>query len=358
MENPRGYYPPGPEGAFKFPVSSSEAPSFTKSSGISSTDERLSESGNLVINSGKHKGVVLNIANRRIKVNNASSAPSKFCKTPHPFFNLVSSALPEHTPEEYVSRAKESFSCSVSRNTMSNYATAVRHKLEAEAKLGRSFSLPMSNEERAFYTTFLIGKNVKKATIAGYLTAIRFYELSQGAQVPALNTELTKHLLKGHENLQRDPKKAVLDRQRRPITGSMLRLLGHSIASSITSEYEQSLLWTVCLTAWWGSFRMSELLCEFRHEFNSLSSLMPSDIQFHEDSIGIWLRDEKVPSQFGNVIEIWKLDGVHDLDPVEALESFVRRRNSLFGRSDDYPLFIHEDGSNLSKAEFNSSLKV
>ena len=71
-------------------------------------------------------------------------------------------------------------------------ALGVRHLKAAETALGRTFSLPMNSEERAFFTCFLIKKGLKKATIANYLTAIRHYELASGAQHPAENSELTR----------------------------------------------------------------------------------------------------------------------------------------------------------------------
>ena len=84
---------------------------------------------------------------------------------------------------------------------------------------------------------------------------------------------------------------------------------------------------------------------------------MPSDLKFHKDSVGIWLRSEKVPSEFGNVVEVWRFEESHDLDPVVALTEYIRRHTLLFGNSDNKPVFVHEDGSNLSKSEFNVILK-
>ena len=165
-------------------------------------------------------------------------------------------ALPVGTPESVVNRAKAVFSCSLSKNTQNNYATAIRHLYSAEAKLGRKFSIPMTEAERTYFTLFLIERGVKRATISGYLSALKHYELSKGVPKPSENSSLVKHLLTGHENLQRDPGRAILQKQRRPITGQILKLLGHSIATSGRSDYEQSLLWLVCLVAFWGSFRI------------------------------------------------------------------------------------------------------
>ena len=113
----------------------------------------------------------------------------------------------------------------------------------------------MTSEERAFFTTYMIGKGVTKATIAGYLSALRHFELSRGVSAPTQNSELTKNLLTGLGNIQRDPKTDAFKKQCRPITGRLLQLIGHAVATSGKSDFEQSLLWTVVLCAFWGSFR-------------------------------------------------------------------------------------------------------
>ena len=69
-----------------------------------------------------------------------------------------------------------------------------------------------------------------------------------------------------------------------------------------------------------GGFRVSELLCEFRREFNPRYALMPSDILVEENSLSFWLRSEKVPSRYGNVVEVWRLPEREDLDPVIAMK--------------------------------------
>ena len=136
----------------------------------------------------------------------------------------------------------------------------------------------------------------------------------------------------------------------------MSKLLGHSIASSNRPEYEQSMLWSVALVAFWGSLRLSELLCEERFCFNEKYSLMTSDLFINKESIGIWLCSEKIASEYGNVVEIWSFDSRPDLDPVCALSSFLERRSNI-PSEETLPVFIWQDGSNLSKSQFNKILK-
>ena len=82
--------------------------------------------------------------------------------------------------------------------------------------------------------------------------------MSKGVLDPVANSQLGKQLIQGLANAQRNPQAAANEKTRRPITPPMVKLLGHTIASSRTlSPYEKSLSlrWTVVLVAFWGSFR-------------------------------------------------------------------------------------------------------
>ena len=75
----------------------------------------------------------------------------------------------------------------------------------------------------------------------------------------------------------------------------MLMLLQNSIATQPTwSPYEKSMRWTVMLLAYWGRFRMSELLTQERHKFDPASALLPSDLQVKDDCLTVWIRSPKV----------------------------------------------------------------
>ena len=57
------------------------------------------------------------------------------------------------------------------------------------------------------------------------------------------------------------------------------------------------------------------------------------------------------------MVEIWSLPSHSELDPVVALKCFMDRRSSVCGDSNTVPVFIHEDGSNLTRIQFNEDLK-
>ena len=120
---------------------------------------------------------------------------------------------------------------------------------------------------------------------------------------------------------------------------------------------EKSLRWVVSFLAFWGSFRIGELLTELRYEFNPKCALLPSDLQFDSECVAVWLRNPKVKSRLGDIVEVWQVAQCKELDPVLALRAFLQRREEKFGSSDSLPVFIHEDGSNFTKGEMNQDLK-
>ena len=55
------------------------------------------------------------------------------------------------------------------------------------------------------------------------------------------------------------------------------------------------------LLAYWGSFRLGELISKEKHSFNLETALLPTDLQFKEDCVTIWIRS---PKMGGDVVEV------------------------------------------------------
>ena len=241
------------------------------------------------------------------------------------------------------------FSGSITRKTQGSYATAVTHYLSAEKSLGRPFSVPPSPEEVVFLVAHLLGKELKPVTVRSYLAGIRFYLLSKGVFTPARLPILAEQLLQGKSNLTRNALMAANRKQRRAVTIDILVLLSHSIAQQSWTDYEKSLIWTVSCCAFWGSFRLKEILSEFSGKFNPQSSFLASYLSFNVDgSINFWLCNPKVwSSDTGDVIEVWPVPQSPQLDPILALKAFLSHKKAVFGKAGNLPLFIHSDGEAL-----------
>ena len=216
------------------------------------TGSDYQQNGNVItISQGKRKGFQLDLGLRRAKaarkdkVSPIDSAPPKYSSVPHPLLKLSRTALPAEVSEDHYERAVANFSCSVTKKVQTNYATAVRHYLAAEVELGRKFGSPPTQTEMVFLTTFLLGKGLKMDTVRSYLSAIRFYLLSQGVASPPRLPLLAEQLINGKAKANRNPNLVAIKKQRRAITIEMLSLLGHAISQRDDwSEHEKSLLWS------------------------------------------------------------------------------------------------------------------
>ena len=269
-------------------------------------------------------------------------------------------ALPPEANNTFVRKAITNFSTSVTANTQTSYASAARAYIQAENSLGRPFSLPPTDQELIFLVSFLINKDLEPNTIKNYLSGIRFYLFSMGLPNPPPLPQLANQLLAGYEKSKINPLLTACKKERRAITVEMLKLLEHSIACHTSwSDFEKSLRWTVVLVAWWGSFRIGELLSQNSTSFHSSNTLLASDITCQDDSIAIWLRNPKINREaLGDVVEIWGIDKRADIDPVRKLKAYILRRGQVFGSAESYPLFMHENGSIYTKQELNKDLAI
>jgi len=375
IKNPIPTYPPGPT-RHSFVVTFSPDPVFLpQNSGrrLVNTTGQAGESTNVdsfnhptnTVETNKisvvRKGKIVNIikpSKRQVAKTVKPTAPPKYCSTPKPQFRLSSSALPSGSSPELVEAATRAFASSVSVRTQCNYNTALNHLEKAEALLGRTFCNPPLESEIAYFVSYLIQKGLSKPTITNYMSGLRYIMMSRGAHSPTPATPLTSQLLSGMINIQKDAVKEATKIRRRPITLNMIILLKHAIATHPTwSPYEKSLRWSVTLLGYWGSFRMGELVSKEKYQFNESTSLLPTDIQFKEGCVAVWVRSPKIYSEGGDVVEVWSVTENTDLDPVAALTCFMKLRHSTHGEAKQIPLFLHEDGSLYHNTELNKDLK-
>lgn len=271
---------------------------------------------------------------------------------------LSPSALPMDTPPHLRSLAGNLFNASIASSTAKNYATVYAHILKLEQELGRQLSWPLNGKEYNLILVYLINKGIQPATVRNYLSGTRRLSLAHGVMSPPQQTDLAKAIIKGHENLSRNPIKAVATSTHRPISVALLRVLGHTAFSRLKNDdFDQLCFWVTCLTAFWGSFRIGELLCEKPEEYSSVSDLLASDVlNMSDTSFALWIRDPKVPKKYGDVVELWATPQFSDIDPLSAFKSYWRQRRSK-GFSMAQPLFMRANGKALTHSLFSDILK-
>ena len=139
------------------------------------------------------------------------------------------------------------------------------------------------------------------------MAGIRYYLLSLGIARPYSLPPLAEQLLIGLHKGAKDPIDLASKKTRRAISVHMIKLLENAIARrNDWSPYEKSLRWAVILIAWWGAFRMGELLPKAKQKFNTASTLLGSDVTWNKDSVALWIRSPKVEHEaMGDIVEAY-----------------------------------------------------
>ena len=93
-------------------------------------------------------------------------------------------------------------------------------------------------------------------------------------------------------------------------------------------------------------------------KFDPNNTLLPTDLKFKEDAVAVWVRNPKVWREGGDIIEVWSVEEDPQLDPVKALRKFLTFRQACHGQAEQYPVFLHQDGSQFTKGELNQDIKM
>jgi hypothetical protein len=88
----------------------------------------------------------------------------------------------------------------------------------------------------------------------------------------------------------------------------LLKKLGHQMTKSSMSKHDKHVYWVACTLAFWGSFRMGELLEKTESEL-SVEAITWSDIKDSGDSITVHVKIPKIKSRTKDDIHIFEFKG-------------------------------------------------
>ena len=133
------------------------------------------------------------------------------------------------------------------------------------------------------------------------------------------------------------------------MTLPLLKLIGHELAIKNWEENSKLVVWTAMCTAFFGSFRMGELLSKAEFGFSHFDTLLWADIRFLKDgSIQIRNRIPKNRSQTGEIIDLFPFEG--SSCPVNSLKKLWTE----LPHEKNMPVFRFKSGKFLTQKTFNS----
>jgi hypothetical protein len=211
-----------------------------------------------------------------------------------------------------------------------------------------TFSIPITMPmNESFICEFaawaLKEKELMPSTVTSYLSSLTTIHELKGFKNHNCLTPLAKKVIQGAQNLRFYTN--MVKCTRKVVTLPMLKLIGHEIAKSDWSKNSKQVFWSACVTAFFGSFRLSEILSKSEWNYNETETLLWSDVKFTgPDSVLIHITVEKSRNIKGAFIDLFRFSG-HNCCPVSCLKALYDVSNSAV--NSNKPVFSFESGKLL-----------
>ncbi len=113
-------------------------------------------------------------------------------------------------------------------------------------------------------------------------------------------------------------------------------------------------MWTCALVAFFGSFRLGELLCKHPNHFDATSSLLGKHLTYCKktNTWEIWLQSPKSNAAQGEKMVLFPLPNPK-LCPVVFLTRFQKQKNKYGLAGDSLPFFRFRSGRNVTVTKMN-----
>ena len=126
-----------------------------------------------------------------------------------------------------------------------------------------------------------VKKNLKASTIKSYISSIATAHKLNDLDSSCCYSFISKQMLQGIENLEFYNN--ICKKTRKVMTLPLLKLAGHELANSNWCSDSKQVIWTVLTTAFFGSFRLGEILSQSESNYNPSETLLWDDIIFRDD---------------------------------------------------------------------------
>ena len=252
---------------------------------------------------------------------------------------------------------------SLTSHTWQCYESVKKHVRACQVATGEKFTFPFSERMSTILVAYLLSLGtLKAATIESYISALRVWHLTRGHFVHNLRPDIIKSMLtgQGHEDddIDRD------DVGRMPVLVEHLELLWELLPlDKSMSENERAAFWSICTLAFFGSFRISEILSKNARTVDPRTELLHRDVEVLERKVGrkkvkflrVHLKSPKESRGNKESIKVEVFSTGNKLCPVEAFNRYVQgfgvlqRSNAAFRR--DWT------GEAISQRHFGAKLK-
>ncbi len=252
---------------------------------------------------------------------------------------------------------------SLARKTWGKYRSAWRKWKEFVRDTKIADAEKFTPEMRLTFTCWCKTRgNLKASTVNQYLTSLQNLNLLTNSlesenqeRLPqgAGNLHLQKILLKGLKNLENGAG------QKKMVTAMDLRTLlkiRKGLLKGGWRKVTRTSVWTACLIAFWGSFRLSEILPPSIDRYDQFSDLLWKDLDFGSNQLRICLKSPKVPSGWSNNVDLFPISRKL-FCPVRWIKKLKTIQENKKMLNNELPVFRLSSGGGLSRGTFLKIVK-
>ncbi len=120
---------------------------------------------------------------------------------------------------------------------------------------------------RGYVNWALKDKKLSPATVRVYLSDLKNFQKLEDLPTSNFEDFFVSSMIKGAESLSLYD--SLAKRVRLAMSYPLLKIIGHEIANSNWTTHSKKVFWTACCVAFFGSFRMGELLSQEETKYNT-----------------------------------------------------------------------------------------
>jgi hypothetical protein len=270
--------------------------------------------------------------------------------------------VPPCTQQNLTTKSKiflaETANFALAKSTWSTYKTTRNHLSKCEQQTGEDLSLPVNDAKTILFLSWLLEeRKIKLTSVESYLAGLRQLHLVEGLEAPKIRSDIINTILKGAKHRSWLEDRLNPRSKRLPMNLVAITLLGLELNQMEMNKADIRMVWTVSLIAFFGSFRMGELLTDKEEEFDPASDLLTEDIIITKGSNNQKILQIKLKLSKENrsnkdiIVDLFQND---TFCPIKAMESWI---NSSTRQEKGMPAFRLTNGTSLTKKRFNSILK-
>ena len=238
-------------------------------------------------------------------------------------FQLPDQMQNKHWEDKYLELSSLAVSSSTWKSRLSSF-----NKFKAFAKsTGTNISWPLSKENRNGFVVWCYDRSLLSAnTVDKYLVHLNSIQSFLGFKKFNKSKDQTMFLLKGLKNARNRTKKP--GSSRKAITFQILKTIKRKIKHSIESKLLAKTLWCACNIAFFGCFRLGEILPKNPHSFDLESDLLWNDVKIHKKYVSIRIKSPKITTGYPNKIYLFNFKE-KSFCPVRCLKNSKKSKNLM-----------------------------